>query len=88
MAWGSSYTASSQWINTTTTGTWKDAAGAAMTLPAVPSGSSGTTFVTFLSAAAAPTAVVTVLSTTGFTIGQNAAQSGHIQALVGHSIIA
>ena len=88
MAWGSTYTASSLFSNGATTGTWKNATGGDMTLPAIPSGANGTVSLMFLTAAGNTSAIVTALTTTSWGVSSAGALSGVISAIVGHSIIA
>ena len=91
MAWGSYYTASADFGGGATTGTWKNATGGAMTLPAVPSGASGTLIMYHTIDTGANSAVITAVTTTSWGVAQlvaGAGSSGVIQAIVGHSIIA
>lgn len=89
MAWGTTYTASADYAAGTTTGTWMNSAGVAMTLPAIPSGSSGMVHLTRSALGAIPSAIVTALSTTSWGVDQiEAAEVGVIRAIVGASIIA
>lgn len=88
MAWGSYYTASASWGAASTTGTWLNATGGAITLPAAPSGASGFTNVMYTSATASPSAIISALTPSTWGVTQAAAQSGILNACVGHSIIA
>lgn len=88
MAWGSYYTASSFFANGATTGTWKDATGGAMTLPAIPTGANGAVNLMFITAVGNTSAVVTAVTTTSWGVSSAGALSGVISAIVGHSIIA
>lgn len=90
MAWGTTYTATAAFGGGATTGTWKNATGGAMTLPAIPSGGSGVVSLYHTVASAATTGVVTALTTTSWGLSGlvGAGYSGVLQALVGHSIIA
>ena len=88
MAWGGFYTASASWGAASTTGTWLNATGGAITLPAAPSGANGFTQVMYTSATASPSGIVTALTPSTWGVSQAAAQSGVLAACVGHSIIA
>lgn len=88
MSWGLTYTASASWGAATTTGTWANSTGGAITLPAAPSGASGFTSVMYTSATASPSAIITALTPSTWGVSQAAAQSGFLNAMVGHSIIA
>lgn len=89
MAWGATYTASATFSAAATTGTWKNATGGDMTLPAAPSGANGMVALYHTNASAAISAVVTALTTTSWGVSQLVpASSGYIAAIVGHSIIA
>lgn len=88
MAWGGYYTASASFGAASTTGTWANATGGAITLPAVPSGANGFVSLMFTSATASPSAIVSALTPSTWGVTQAAAQSGYIAACVGHSIIA
>ena len=89
MAWGATYTASATFSAAATTGTWKNATGGAIVLPAAPSGADGMVAMYHTSSSAAISAVVTALTTSSWGVSQIVpAASGYIAAIVGHSIIA
>ena len=84
MAWALTNTASATWVPGTATAAWTPTA-----LPAIPSGTGGCCIVMKTSGASnVGTPNVTALSTTAYGLDITAGSSGHIYAIVGHSIIA
>lgn len=88
MSWGLTYTASASWGAASTTGTWLNSTGGAITLPAAPSGASGFTSMMPTSGAGGISALITALTPSTWGVTQAGAQSGFLAACVGHSIIA